>query len=63
MWSIFGCCGLILLEVAAFSTTMSSQMESGWVGSAIVIQVLGLAPTANHLAGRVFASLTAERDP
>ncbi len=63
MWSILGFCGLIGLEVAASCTTMSSQMESGWVGSAIVIQVLGLAPTANHLAGQLFASLTAERDP
>ena len=34
MWSILGFCGLIGLEVAASCTTMSSQMESGWVGSA-----------------------------
>ena len=62
MWSIIGYCGLIVLEAVAVSATMSSQMESSWSASFILINVLGLAPTANGLANRLYASRTAERD-
>ena len=49
MWSIIGYCGLIVLEAVAVSATMSSQMESSWSASFILINVLGLAPDGERI--------------
>jgi len=50
--------GMIVLDAAAFGSSVSSQSEPREIIAAILLAVFGLLPAANRLAGRIFSHLT-----
>ncbi len=55
MWSIAAYCGLAFVEATVFGASVAGDCQGGQLGAGILLGVLGMVPTANHWAERLFA--------
>jgi hypothetical protein len=62
MWCFAGYCGLAFVEATVFGASVASQWQTGELGAAILLGVLGIAPAANRWAERLFAAKTIPTD-
>jgi hypothetical protein len=58
---IFGYFGLLLLEAVSVGTSVTAH-SGGAATAALIVGLLGSAPTANHFAGHLFERVTRGSD-